>query len=174
MSTHVGFLRAVNTGHRRVTNADLVAAARSLGFTDVSAYQSSGNLLLRADGSDDEIARLLGAGLGELLGFDAPAVVRSASRVESIVAADPFPGERPVPGCTPQVLLLADPMEDPSIIDSFATDDDRLALVDTDIHWWPREGISTSALDVGGLERAVGMITVRTFGTIERIGKRMS
>lgn len=174
MTTHVAFLRAINTGKRRITNNDLVAAARSVGLADAVAYQASGNLLFGADESDERFDGWLSRGLGEAIGFDVQAIVRSASEIEALLSAQPFAPEHPPPNSKPQVIVLAEPVADLGLIDSFATDEDRLAPVGTDLLWWPRAGISTSRLDVAGLERAVGTMTVRTVGTIERIMRKLS
>lgn len=174
MSTHVAFLRAINTGDRRVSNAELVSAARSLGFESTSAYQASGNLLLDSAESSDAIAQRLTAGLGDQLGFDVPSIVRTASEVRAIASAHPFPGEEPSPGSKPQVIFVDRAITDGSAIEEFLTDDDRLALDGASIHWWPRQGVSTSSLDLAGLEAAVGVVTVRTLGTIRRLAEKVS
>ncbi len=171
MISHVAFLRAINTGGRRITNVDLVEAVRAVGFEEVQAYQASGNLLIGASGHlvGDEVARRLSEGLGEQLGYDVPAVVRTTAELVALVSARPFGDADPPSGSRPQVILLAAPKVDPGLFDGHATPDDRLAMVGRDIHWWPREGISTSELDLTGLERSVGTMTVRTLGTVQRI-----
>ncbi len=173
-TTHVGFLRAINTGGRRISNADLAEAVRSLGFDDVAIYQASGNVLLggRPAESSAEIADELGEGLTRLLGYDVPAIVRSAAEVHDIAAAAPFGQRQPCPNSKPQVILMAE-TPDPAEVATWSTDADQLAAAGSEIHWWPTEGISTSDLDVRGLEAAFGTMTVRTLGTIERISARI-
>ena len=63
---------------------------------------------------------------------------------------------------------------DGSAIEEFLTDDDRLVPDGATIHWWPRQGVSTSSLDLAGLEAAVGVMTVRTLGTIRRLAEKVS
>ncbi len=171
MISHVAFLRAINTGGRRVTNNDLIAAVQRVGFIDATAYQASGNVLIGdALGLESsEIAERLAAGLREALGYEVPAIVRTSAELVDIVATSPFGADAPLPGSKPQVILLAAPAPDPIDLDDFAPPEDRLALVGRDIHWWPREGISASDLDVAGLERSIGTMTVRSIGTIQRI-----
>lgn len=175
MASHVAFLRAINTGSRRITNPELAAAVSALGFDDVTVYQASGNVLLggRAAGDGDAIAHELTAGLTAALGYDVPAVVRSAAEVRQIVDAEPFPGRSPSPESKPQVMLM---QVSPSAeaVAGWSTDADRLAVVERDVHWWPMAGISTSALDVRGFEATFGAMTVRTLGTIQRISAKLS
>ena len=86
MTSHVAFLRAINTGGRRIANVDLAAAVESLGYTEVAVYQASGNVLLggRPVGNSGDIAAHLSIGLTEVLGYEVPAIVRSADEVHEI------------------------------------------------------------------------------------------
>ena len=53
MPRHVALLRGINVGGRnKVAMADLRQVAADLGFTDVSTYIQSGNLLFAADERD--------------------------------------------------------------------------------------------------------------------------
>jgi uncharacterized protein (DUF1697 family) len=176
VTSHVAFLRAINTGGRRIANDELTAAVEAIGFTDVSVYQASGNVLIAGEPSSagDLIAERIAEGLLGSLGYEVPTIVRSSSEVSALANATPFDGEPPPPGCKPQVILLANEPLDPSVVDAFSTGADRLQLGGADIHWWPTVGISTSELDVRALERTVGTMTVRTHGTIQRIAKRIA
>lgn len=174
--THVAFLRAINTGRRRITNGDLAAAVEALGFCGVSTYQASGNVLISDDPSDTgrAVAERITDGLSARLGYEVPAIVRSAAEVRAIADTEAFNGEPPPPECKPQVILLAAPPAAPSVVAGFSTADDRLEPVGSDIHWWPNSGVSSSDLDVRALEAAVGTMTVRTHGTLRRIADRLA
>ena len=176
MISHVAFLRAINTGRRRITNDDLAVAVEGLGFVGVSVYQASGNVLISDEPSHTgpAMAARIADGLAGHLGYEVPAIVRSADEVRAIAATEPFDGERPRPECKPQVILLAAPPHESSVVAEVSTAADRLHLVGADIHWWPSGGISTSELDVRALEAEVGMMTVRTHGTLCRIADRLS
>ncbi len=158
MISHVAFLRAINTGGRRVTNDDLITAARRSGFADVAAYQASGNLLI-ADALDlecSEIAERLTLGLSDALGFEVPTIVRTVAELVGIAGATPFGENVPVPGSKPQVVFLAARPAEPFDLDAFATPDDRLALVGSDLHWWPREGSRAPNSTLPGSNAASG------------------
>lgn len=175
MISHVAFLRAINTGGRRITNTDLGSAVEALGYAEVAVYQASGNVFLGGRQADepDAIAAHLGAGLSEALGYDVPAIVRSTAQVHAIAAAAPFGDQSPSLDSTPQVILMADAPA-PDAVAAWSTGADQLAAVEGDIHWWPTAGVSTSDLDVRGLEKTFGTMTVRTLGTIQRISSRIS
>jgi len=174
-SPHVAFLRAINVGGRRISNADLGAAVSSLGYGEVTIYQASGNVILGDGPHDrsDDIAAHLSTGLAEALGYEVPAIVRSAVQVHEIATAAPFGDRSPPVGSTPQVILMA-AAPDASAVAALSSDADQLAVAASEIHWWPAVGISTSDLDVRGLEARFGTMTVRTLGTIKRISARIA
>ncbi len=175
MISHVAFLRAINTGGRRIANVDLAAAVESLGYTEVAVYQASGNVLLggRPVGHSDDIAGHLSMGLTKVLGYEVPAIVRSANEVHEIAVAAPFGDRLPQSDSKPQIILMADP-PDADAVAALSTSADQLAVVASEIHWWPTAGISTSDLDVRALEARFGTMTVRTLGTIQRISARLT
>ena len=49
---YVAFLRGMNLGRRRIKNPELCAAFEDIGFTNVSAFLASGNVIFDADESD--------------------------------------------------------------------------------------------------------------------------
>lgn len=175
VTSHVAFLRAINVGGRRITNLDLAAAVASLGYSEVAVYQASGNVLLGGRSADQtaEIAAHLASGLSAALGYEVPTIVRSAAEVHAIAGAAPFGGLEALAESTPQVILMAE-APDAEAVAALSTDADRLAAVASEIHWWPTAGISTSGLDVRGLEARFGTMTVRTLGTITRISARIA
>jgi hypothetical protein len=56
---------------------------------------------------------------------------------------------------------------------AMASDEDRLAVEGTELHWLPRGGISDSELDLKTLESLIGPWTMRTMGTIEAVAGLM-
>lgn len=70
----VAFLRAINTGNRRVKGDRLMGMFESLGFEDVSSFQASGDLPFSADAPHrTEIEQMLSVELG----YDVPTVLRT-------------------------------------------------------------------------------------------------
>jgi uncharacterized protein (DUF1697 family) len=96
MATHVALLRGINlAGKNKVAMADLRALVGELGYTDVSTYIQSGNVLFTADpsGDCDEMAAALTAAIATRLGVTSPVVVVSREELARIHADNPFPGE---------------------------------------------------------------------------------
>ncbi len=176
VNRYVAFLRGVNLGaKRRASSAELRAAFESAGFEDVATFRTSGNVVFQAGGKEAGIVRQAEAALGETLGFEVRVVLRSAREVKAIAAHEPF--EPDVVAATEgrlQVILMA---EKPSAaakkrVLALATDDDRLALRGRELYWLPTAGTQGSDLDQAALGSALGLVTVRTMGTIEQLAAK--
>ncbi len=176
MSKSVAFLRAMNVGGRRITNADLTAHVEALGFTDVSTYRASGNVIFAGEASAEVAEERLQRGLQERLGYAVPAFVRSAAELRSMVADQPFDaalvaasagkvqvtiyGGRPSDEAREQVLALS-------------CEADRLAFVGRELYWLPSGPMSQSELDHKAIVRALGHGTTRTLGTLENLCEKV-
>lgn len=177
VSRYVAFLRGVNLGaKRRANSADLRAAFEAAGFEEVATFRTSGNVVFDADsGKEAELVARSEAALGEALGFDVRVVLRSAREVRAIAAHEPFDAEAvaSTEGRL-QVILMA---EKPSAgtrkqVLALATDDDRLSLRGRELYWLPTAGTQGSDLDQESLGAALGLVTVRTKGTIEQLAAK--
>jgi len=176
MGRHVAFLRGVNLGaKRRASSAELCAAFESAGFEDVATFRTSGNVVFDAGGEEAGIVRKAEAALGETFGFAVRVVLRSAREVRAIAAHEPFEPE--VVAATEgrlQVILIADK---PSTalrkrVLGRATESDRLAIRGRELYWLPTAGTQGSDLDQEVLGAALGLVTVRTKGTIEQLAAK--
>jgi uncharacterized protein (DUF1697 family) len=55
---------------------------------------------------------------------------------------------------------------------ALSSEHDRLLLSGRELYWLPSGGVLESALDMKGIERALGPMTMRTMGTIEQIAAK--
>jgi uncharacterized protein (DUF1697 family) len=171
------FLRGMNLGRRRISNADLRAHVEALGFAEVATFRASGNVILTAPDDDelDAVARRLEAGLAEALAYEVPVFARSAEQVRAIAALQPFGAdELAASKGKPQVMLLE---RRPSAAARRAAlalmpDGDRFVFAAAELHWLPASGLSDTTLDLQALAKAIGHATVRTKGTIELIAQK--
>lgn len=177
MSRHVAFLRGVNLGaKRRASSAELRAAFESAGFEDVATFRTSGNVVFAcAEKKENEIAPQAEAALHETLGFEVRVVVRSAREVKAIAACEPFEPE--VVAATEgrlQIILMAEKPKASArkVVLALATERDRLAMRGRELYWLPTAGTQGSDLDQESLGAALGLVTVRTMGTIEQIAAK--
>ncbi|MCU0260330.1 MAG: DUF1697 domain-containing protein [Ilumatobacteraceae bacterium] len=166
------FLRAINTGGRRLTNADLLEPFRTAGLHDVAAYQAAGNVAFRCDRDPREVEGELAHRLSTSYGFDTPTFVRTVDEVRALLAELPFgPSDvAPTQGRT-QVTFLASVPTPEQIAAAMALvpDDDLVAFAGRHWYWLPRGTISGSALPVTRIERVVGTMTMRTLTTLDRM-----
>lgn len=178
MARYAAFLRGMNLGGRRIGNAELCAHVAALGFGDVRALRASGNLALTAaDAEPGAVARRLEDGLAAALGYDVPAFVRSAAKLQAIAAREPFPaGVVASSAGKLQVAFLGGPPGSAARARALAlqTDDDRLAIAGTELYWLPSGGVGRSELDQAALAAALGAMTVRTIGTVRALAAMLA
>lgn len=173
---YVAFLRAINTGKRRVKNDALCSHATDLGFSSVAGFLASGNLIFDAD-SDDRatVADHLSSGLEAALGFDVPVFLRTATEVRAIAEVDVFsPAELARTLGKVQVTFLAAPPLEQVASQALAlgNERDQLRLRGSELFWLPEAGISTSELHIRGLERLLGAFTIRTLNSVVRLSRK--
>jgi uncharacterized protein (DUF1697 family) len=89
MTRYAVFLRAINTGRRRLKMADLAAAYREAGYRDVSTYIASGNVVLSSPALPE--APALSKVVVDAFGFESEAFVRTGADLSSVVARNPWP-----------------------------------------------------------------------------------
>ena len=114
MATHVALLRGINLGGRnKVAMADLRTLVAGLGYTDVSTYIQSGNVLFTAPGDADcaVTARDMTEAIAATLGVTSPVVVVTRQELAQILADNPFPDE-PDPRRVHAVVLSEPPWPD--------------------------------------------------------------
>jgi uncharacterized protein (DUF1697 family) len=96
MATHVALLRGINVGGKnKVAMADLRELVGALGYTEVSTYIQSGNVLFTAPNGTDcaEAGQAMAAAITAKTGAKSPVVVVPSGELAKIHAANPFPDE---------------------------------------------------------------------------------
>jgi uncharacterized protein (DUF1697 family) len=94
---YLALLRGINVGGRNpVPMADLRAALEDAGYTEVSTYIQSGNVLLTSSIPRAALERDIETVIERRFGFPAPVLVRSRTQLRAIVEQAPSGfGERP-------------------------------------------------------------------------------
>jgi uncharacterized protein (DUF1697 family) len=178
VARYAAFLRGMNVGGHRLSNAQLRAHLEALGFEQVTTFRASGNVVF-----GDERAKLSAAqlraveerveqGLAAALGYAVPTFVRGAQEMRAIAAHAPFTqGEVGARAGKQQVALLASA---PSAaareqVLALAGAEDLLAFGPRELYWQPAGRMSDSTLELKAIERALGSMTIRTRATIELI-----
>jgi uncharacterized protein (DUF1697 family) len=113
---YIAFLRAVNVGGRKAPMATVRELFTGLGLEDVRSYIASGNVFFRPPGGDDvavdrpALTSAIEARLAEGLGFEVPVMVRTASELESALAAAPFDGIELTPEIRLSLAFSSEPL----------------------------------------------------------------
>jgi uncharacterized protein (DUF1697 family) len=172
---YAAFLKGVNLGtNRRVSNEELQRAFFEMGFTDITPFRSSGNVVFAAPPLPAvEVAGRIEEGLEAELGYSVRVFLRTGDEVRRIAAHRPFRQAGESTGKLQVGLLDATPSEAAAAEAISLTDkDDLLAIDGRELYWLPPGPMSDSALDLGELGRLLGEMTLRTKATIEELAAR--
>lgn len=175
-SRYAAFLRGMNVGGHRVKSDELRSLFEALGFTDVSVFRASGNVVFTA--TREPVAELTvrsEAGLEEALGYAVPTFLRTAEEVRAIAAAQPFdPSQVEASKGKLQVTMLSSAPTNRAREDALAlsTGEDLLTLEGRELYWLPSGGILDSALDLKTIAKLLGVGTTRTKNTVEQIAAK--
>jgi uncharacterized protein (DUF1697 family) len=109
MASHVALLRGINIGGRnKIAMTELREVVTSLGYTGVTTYIQSGNVLFTAPDTDcARLASALESAIADAFGVASSVVVLSRDRLAQILAGNPYPDE-PNPKLVHVVFLNAE------------------------------------------------------------------
>jgi uncharacterized protein (DUF1697 family) len=177
VADHAAFLKGINLGKRRLSNDELRRHVEALGLADGAIFRASGNIVFSdpESRSEQQLESLIEDGLERLLGYEVATFVRNRADLLEIARAEPFDeAARGRLGGKLQVALLG---KRPSAATRrralpLAGDADALAFGKRELYWLPAGGLSDSSLDLKGLERLLGPMTIRTMGTVEQIAAK--
>lgn len=178
MSTTAIFLRGINLGRRRVTNEELKKPFVDAGFGGVHTFLASGNIVLDGlNGLESEVPGFeLEARVEQLvrqsLGFEANAFARSLPGLAELLGARVITdGEEA--GFTPHVIFLKAAPNGAVVqaLNALETPDDHFPVLDRQVIWLRRGGLSDSKVEQRHLEKALGWVpnTMRKVTTLRRM-----
>ena len=176
MARFVAFLRAVNVGGRVVKMDALKETFESMGFTDVESFIASGNLVFSSKGVKGLDGRIAKA-LGEALGFEVPAFVRTMDEIAAAALYAPFPGRDAARFPTYLVGFLSRNLDAAGVerLSLLSTKDDLFHVRGRDFWWLSTYHQARPAITGRQLERALGQpTTLRNVNTIRRMAERYS
>jgi uncharacterized protein (DUF1697 family) len=179
MSRYVALLRGINVGGHRVKMDRLRGMFQDMGFTDVSTYIASGNVVFGTDSSDEVALRnTVERHLNESLGYEVATFLRTPAELAAVSrAAFDDRGSAP-PYASHYVIFLHAPA--PASLRSglvdLSSDVDAFDFVGREVHWRMRGKMSESPLFAGPLDRAIRGIpnTARNMNTVRRIVAKAS
>lgn len=179
MTRYVAFLRGINLGNRRVKMADLRARFEALGLAGVGSHGASGNVVFDHERMSASEAAALEARmerhLEASLGFFTDTIVRSLESVEALTR-NPVVRESEDEGLNVYVTFAKEALGD-GVRDAFAaleTPDDSFRVLEQEVLWLRRGGISDSVVETRHLEDAFAGTpnTRRKVTTLRKIVER--
>jgi uncharacterized protein (DUF1697 family) len=170
---HVALLRGINVGGKnKLPMATLRAIFEDLGCVDVATYIQSGNVVFEASAAlAKQLPDRVAARIADDLGLTVPVVLRSATALRKIAAADPF-ADAPVDDKWRSVMFLG---EQPTAARAKAFDPDTsngetYALIESEVHLVFPEGIAKSKFTNTYVDRALDTVsTTRNWRTVHRL-----
>lgn len=177
MSMQAAFMRGLNVGGHRLTNAELSSHFEAMELERVGVFRASGNVVFDApDEPPEELTARIEAGLEAALGYAVATFLRPDGQMRSLAAEEPFDAATLEASMGKlQVLFLREhpsPQTRKAVL-ALAGDDDALAFSGgNELFWLPSGGTLDSELDFKAVDRYVGTWTARTKGTVDRMATK--
>jgi uncharacterized protein (DUF1697 family) len=148
MSVQVALLRGINVGsHNRIAMTDLRELLASLGYSDARTLVQSGNIVLTATLSSEQLGLELEREIAGKLGVETPVIVRTREELGAVVALDPLGDIADEHKLYQVSFLSAEP--DPQALVNIAEVDvapERFVHAGREIYAWHPDGIHSSQL----------------------------
>ena len=94
MQRYIAFLRGINVGGHTVLKTQLQEAFTALGFTEISTFKQSGNVIFETPKTNPTaVAQEIEAKLSGTLGFAVAVFVRTIPQLKAILHLDAFKGQ---------------------------------------------------------------------------------
>ena len=174
MPRFVALLRSVNVaGHGRLAMQDLRASFEALGYTDVTTYIQTGNVLFTTGGKNEKkIALAVEQRLAEDFG-DSPAVLlRSVPEFQRVAASSPYAKAGADPARHHVTFLATAPTK--AALDAFAlppSGRDELVVDGKEVYVHTPDGYADTKYTGTFLERRLGVVsTTRNWNTVTKLG----
>lgn len=169
MPKYVALLRGINVGgNKKVEMTKLKKAFESMGYTDVSTYINSGNVLFSAAKENFEIIEPF---LEKAFKFSIPVIIRSAASIKNVAKKIPKEWEND-PSQKADVLFLWDAYDKKSSLKLIATKEgiDELLYVPGAIIWHLNREHYTKS----GMHKFIGTevyknMTARNVNTVRKL-----
>ena len=165
MTAFIVLLRAVNVGGTgKLPMADLKALCVAAGYSQVQTYIASGNVVLATNDPPAKIKTVLEARLRAFAGKPVGVVVRTATEMAAVLAANPFP--QAAPNRTVAVFLDEPPAAN-ALADVKGRKAEELRLGAREIYVHYGEGMADSKLVIPAAKAG----TARNMNTVAKLAE---
>jgi uncharacterized protein (DUF1697 family) len=165
MTIYVGLLRAVNVGGTgKLPMPELRAMCTAAGFANVRTYIASGNVVFKSEVPEASVKAALERALDAYAGKSVGVMVRTASELAAVLAANPF--KSAAPNRTVAIFLDHPPPAD-ALAAVTGRSDEEVALGAREIYVHYGSGMATSKLRIP----AARLGTARNMNTIATLAE---
>jgi uncharacterized protein (DUF1697 family) len=165
MNAYIALLRAVNVmGAGKLPMTELKSLCESVGFKCVRTYIASGNVVFQSSKSEAQVKVILEAALAKRGGRPVGVMVRTATEMAAVLAANPFP-QMPANRTLAHFLDTAPAADALQTISNQASEE--LALGLREIYVYYPDGVGQSRLNV----RAAKNGTARNMNTVAKLAE---
>jgi uncharacterized protein (DUF1697 family) len=169
VAKHIVLLRGINIGSRnRVAMPKLRDVLTDAGFEDVKTYVQSGNVVLSAKGSAEQVARKCERLVSAEFGLDIPVVARTRAQLAKVVERNPL-GKVATDPKRYQVSFLTGklPAEVVRKLEAVAAPTERFVVSGREVYAWHPAGVARSKLWAMLAGRDLGVTaTARNWTTV--------
>ena len=174
MPRYVAFLRAVNVGRASAIKMDVLRLVfERLGFSNVSSFIASGNIVFEARAHDTHLLeRRIEGGMMESLGRDLMPFVRSMPELQRLVAFDPFPDSILRAGDQLAVIFLSSQpgARAANILESSDSAADEFRVRGREVYWLRHRNAQGIAYSTAPLDKALTEpFTIRSISTLKKL-----
>ncbi len=169
MKTHIVLLRGINvSGQKLIKMEDLRKAFADAGFPGARTLIQSGNIVVRADGTHDVMAKTTRTIIADAFGFEVEVIVLSVAELREAVAAIPFDG----PGNKVFAVFLSSepPLAAFDHFNSLEFGSDCVKLMGQVLYIHYGDSAGTSKLTINLIEKKLGVTgTARNVNTCRKL-----
>lgn len=163
MTKYIALLRAVNVGGTgKLPMSELAALCRDAGFARVETYIASGNVVFESKAAPPRLKADLEARLLAYAGKPIGVIVRTASEMQAVLEANPFPKADPKHTCA---IFLDEPPPSDTLRHATGRKDEEMRLGEREIFVHYGSGMARSKLRIPAAKTG----TARNMNTVAKL-----
>jgi uncharacterized protein (DUF1697 family) len=173
MTQYIAFLRAINVGGHIVKMDHLRRLFGELGFTGISTFIASGNVIFETDSGEREreLVQRIESHLHQSLGYEVATFLRTPQELAAAAILEPFAENAPSDEDTLFVSFLAEPPadEEQARLLALRSEVDDFHVAGREAYWLRRAGGQTKFTGAA-LEKALRRpATMRNMTTVRKL-----
>ncbi len=177
MPRYVAFLRALNVRrHRTVKMAAICQAFEEMGFSNVTSYIASGNIIFSSTTQNaGKLEDIIEEGLMERLGYEVTPFVRTIPELARLADIKPFPESTIGANDQLAVILLSSPLapEAERALEGLRCSTDEFRVEGGEVFWLRHIGPDGQVHFTAPFDQVIGQpFTIRSAGTVAKIVER--